>query len=331
MTLLFDAYAARHLSSRGALSRPTRCASPAARGSTTWCARRARLSPDDIGARARRRRAPAARDALVLVTTKWKEAQRRAAGAPAGGRRAARRARRHQDAPGRNAGRVRAAAARAAARPRAAGGAPLAPLLAASRAVVTVNSTVALDAAVLGVPALVVGLPNNLSPFVEAGVMAGRATATIAAGRSGGFCMMRSSGSSSSAPGRRSWPASRSRVGRPSGRARRRGRPASWSTTGAAQARCDDVADEESSRSMRVLITGGAGFVGSHLAEALLDRGDEVFVLDNLSTGSIDNIAHLKPQPAASTTRSTRSPTSRCSPSSSTGATRSSTSRPRSA
>ena len=48
---------------------------------------------------------------------------------------------------------------------------------------------------------------------------------------------------------------------------------------------------------MRVLITGGAGFVGSHLAEALLDRGDEVSVLDNLSTGSIDNIKHLKAHP----------------------------------
>jgi len=48
---------------------------------------------------------------------------------------------------------------------------------------------------------------------------------------------------------------------------------------------------------MRVLITGGAGFVGSHLAEALLDRGDEVFVIDNLSTGSIDNIVHLKTHP----------------------------------
>ena len=48
---------------------------------------------------------------------------------------------------------------------------------------------------------------------------------------------------------------------------------------------------------MRILITGGAGFVGSHLAEALLDRGDEVFVLDNLSTGSIDNITHLKGHP----------------------------------
>ena len=48
---------------------------------------------------------------------------------------------------------------------------------------------------------------------------------------------------------------------------------------------------------MRVLITGGAGFVGSHLAEALLGRGDEVSVLDNLSTGSIGNIAHLKGRP----------------------------------
>jgi UDP-glucose 4-epimerase len=45
---------------------------------------------------------------------------------------------------------------------------------------------------------------------------------------------------------------------------------------------------------MKVLVTGGAGFVGSHLAEALLARGDTVYVLDNLSTGSIDNIEHLK-------------------------------------
>jgi UDP-glucose 4-epimerase len=48
---------------------------------------------------------------------------------------------------------------------------------------------------------------------------------------------------------------------------------------------------------VRVFITGGAGFVGSHLAEVLLERGDEVFVLDNLSTGSIDNIGHLKTHP----------------------------------
>ncbi len=46
---------------------------------------------------------------------------------------------------------------------------------------------------------------------------------------------------------------------------------------------------------MKALITGGAGFVGSHLAETLLEGGDEVFVLDDLSTGSIENIEHLKP------------------------------------
>ncbi len=45
---------------------------------------------------------------------------------------------------------------------------------------------------------------------------------------------------------------------------------------------------------MRYLITGGAGFIGSHLAERLLDRGDAVTLLDNLSTGSMENIRHLK-------------------------------------
>ena len=45
---------------------------------------------------------------------------------------------------------------------------------------------------------------------------------------------------------------------------------------------------------MKALLTGGAGFVGSHLAEALLGRGYQVQVLDDLSTGSIDNIVHLK-------------------------------------
>ena len=45
---------------------------------------------------------------------------------------------------------------------------------------------------------------------------------------------------------------------------------------------------------MRVLITGGAGFIGSHLAEALLGAGHHVSVIDDLSTGAFDNIAHLK-------------------------------------
>jgi UDP-glucose 4-epimerase len=46
-----------------------------------------------------------------------------------------------------------------------------------------------------------------------------------------------------------------------------------------------------------ILVTGGAGFIGSHLSEALLAAGHQVSVLDNLSTGSIDNIAHLKGRP----------------------------------
>ena len=45
---------------------------------------------------------------------------------------------------------------------------------------------------------------------------------------------------------------------------------------------------------MRALITGGAGFIGSHMSEALLNERHQVLVLDDLSTGSIDNIAHLK-------------------------------------
>lgn len=46
---------------------------------------------------------------------------------------------------------------------------------------------------------------------------------------------------------------------------------------------------------MRILITGGAGFIGSHLAERLVKEGDYVTVIDDLSTGSMENIAHLKP------------------------------------
>ena len=48
---------------------------------------------------------------------------------------------------------------------------------------------------------------------------------------------------------------------------------------------------------MRYLITGGAGFVGSHLAEGLLQLGHEVSVIDDLSTGTILNIRHLKAEP----------------------------------
>ncbi len=45
---------------------------------------------------------------------------------------------------------------------------------------------------------------------------------------------------------------------------------------------------------MKILITGGAGFIGSHLAEAYLEQGDDVYIIDDLSTGSLENIRHLQ-------------------------------------
>src|SRR3954463_9074391 len=53
---------------------------------------------------------------------------------------------------------------------------------------------------------------------------------------------------------------------------------------------------------MRYLITGGAGFIGSHLSDELLTRGHRVHILDDLSTGSIENVRHLKDDPRFSYT-----------------------------
>jgi UDP-glucose 4-epimerase len=64
-----------------------------------------------------------------------------------------------------------------------------------------------------------------------------------------------------------------------------------------------DDSDQGDNFDMRALITGGAGFIGSHLAERLIARGDEVAVLDDLSTGSIENLRGLLDEPRFSFTQ----------------------------
>ena len=171
VTLLFDAYAARHLSEEGHFPGSALRVTGSPRLDDLALATR-RLSPDDV-ARARGEAGAAASDTLVLVTTKWSEARR---ALPRFLQSASTLPGVHVAIKTHPAETPDVYANAAAGLPRVtvlAAAVPLAPLLAGSRAVVTVNSTVALDAAVLGVPALVVGLPNNLSPFVDAGIMAG--------------------------------------------------------------------------------------------------------------------------------------------------------------
>ena len=81
----------------------------------------------------------------------------------------------------------------------------------------------------------------------------------------------------------------------------------------------------------KVLITGGAGFIGSHLAEQLLDDGCEVYALDDLSTGSLENVAHLQAHREFPSRRRLRALGRRSSTSSLTSATSSTTSPRRSA
>jgi hypothetical protein len=172
LTILFDAYAADHLARAGHFPPSSLAVTGSAR--LDGLAAAARMLSDQDLARTRATLTGSADGRFVLLVTKYRQARHvlpalvdatRAAGVrlaikthPA-------------ETPDVYAPAV-AGAAHVVVIPSAD---PLAPLLRASGAVVTVNSTVALDAAVLDVPALVIGLPSNLSPFVEAGIMAGAA------------------------------------------------------------------------------------------------------------------------------------------------------------
>jgi UDP-N-acetylglucosamine 2-epimerase len=170
LTLVYDGYAAQHLARCGRFP----AASVAVTGSPQLDAlvsRSAALTDADIANA--RREAGAARRQLVLVVSKYNEIRglleslvRAAAELPD----AQIAIKCHPADTSLLYERATKGAARVAVLPASA---DLAALLGAARALVTVNSTVALDALTLGIPALVVGLPNNLSPFVEAGAMAG--------------------------------------------------------------------------------------------------------------------------------------------------------------
>jgi hypothetical protein len=174
LTLLFDDYARRHLEQHGRFPPESLAVTGSSRLDALVAAAQS-VTTADI-ARARRQAGAADSAALLVLVTKYKEARHvllplvQAVAAMPGVQLAIKTHPAetpdayHAVAEGRPNVRVLPASA------------PLAPLLRASRAVVTMNSTVALDAAVLGLPALVIGLPNNLSPFVEAGIMAGAAS-----------------------------------------------------------------------------------------------------------------------------------------------------------
>ena len=170
-TLVFDAYAAAHLETRGHFA-PGELAVTGSPRLDALVAVAGQLTSAELEA-ARSAAGASSGQALALLVTKHKEARQALPSlvAAVAARPDVQLAIKAHPA---ETPEVYAEAAGEAGNIRVLGpDAPLAPLLAASRAVVTVNSTVALDAAVLGIPALVIGLPNNLSPFVEAGIMAG--------------------------------------------------------------------------------------------------------------------------------------------------------------
>ena len=176
LTLVFDRYAAQHLSGPGRFPEKALAVTGSPR-LDALAAETGRLGDADV--ERARTAAGATSEALVLVTAKHSEA------GPALQTfldAAARLSDAHVAIKTHPAETPEVYADLVAGRPRVRvldASTPLGPLLRASRAVVTVNSTVALDAAVLGVPALVIGLPNNLTPFVDAGIMAGARSSDV--------------------------------------------------------------------------------------------------------------------------------------------------------
>ena len=170
-TLLFDDFAREHLDVNGRFP-PGSLAVTGSPRLDALVAAAGRLSNEDI-AEARAAAGAHAESSLVLLVTKYREAAgvlESLVDAVAAMPDVQLAIKTH---PAETPDAYAAAAARAANVRILPSEAPLAALLRASRAVVTVNSTVAIDAAVLGVPSLVLGLPNNLSPFVDAGLMSG--------------------------------------------------------------------------------------------------------------------------------------------------------------
>jgi hypothetical protein len=170
-TLLFDRYAEAHLVERGRFPPESLAVTGSAR-LDALAQQMAQLTPSDVDAARAAVGAEPGR-ALVLVATKHREARGilgpfLAAAAAVTGIHVAIKA--HPAEPPEVYHDLVAQQRHVTVLPASA---PLAALLKASRAVVTVNSTVALDAALFGLPALVLDLPNNLSPFVDAGIMAG--------------------------------------------------------------------------------------------------------------------------------------------------------------
>ena len=174
LTLLFDDYAAEHLRNAGCFPRDALAVTGSPR-LDAMAAEANRLSPDDIE-QARRQAGAVGAQPLVLIVSKFTEIRphlRALLDALQSLENVCAVIKSHPaetptlyEADGAAARNVRVL-------PPAA---PLAPLLRGAAAVVTVNSTVAIDSLVLGVPALSIGLPNNLSPFVQAGAMAGAAS-----------------------------------------------------------------------------------------------------------------------------------------------------------